>query len=173
MQHEPGVHFPGYALHDVSANTSWNKQCLEKSKDRVHESLKYKLKLPPWKLDKSLQCGLLLRTVVQTSNQMQQIYLVGTIRTQALNAWTINRRNSTLSHFEHDLKYHRFNKLTRCITRRNTQQGQQQNRNQQAKLKKKTQCTTQNRNVHISVLNGVLWDKRNTHCGILSITDII
>ena len=28
------------------------------------------------------------------------------------------------------------------------------------------QCTIQNRNVHISVLNGALWDMGQVHCGI-------
>ena len=28
------------------------------------------------------------------------------------------------------------------------------------------QCTIQNRNVHISVLNGLLWDMEQLHCGI-------
>ena len=29
-----------------------------------------------------------------------------------------------------------------------------------------SQYTIQNRNVHISVLNGVLWDMRQVHCGL-------
>ena len=32
-----------------------------------------------------------------------------------------------------------------------------------------TQCTIQNRNVHISVLNGALWDMEPVHCGICGI----
>ena len=28
------------------------------------------------------------------------------------------------------------------------------------------QCTIQEKNVHISVLNGTLWDKGEVHCGI-------
>ena len=31
------------------------------------------------------------------------------------------------------------------------------------------QCTIQNRNVHISVLNGALWDMGQVHCGISEI----
>ena len=31
------------------------------------------------------------------------------------------------------------------------------------------QCTIQNRNVHISVLNGALWDMEQVHCGICEI----
>ena len=31
------------------------------------------------------------------------------------------------------------------------------------------QCTIQSRNVHISVLNGALWDMRQVHCGICEI----
>ena len=31
------------------------------------------------------------------------------------------------------------------------------------------QCTIQNRNVHISVLNGTLWDTDQVHCGICEI----
>ena len=31
------------------------------------------------------------------------------------------------------------------------------------------QCTMQNRNVHISVLNGALWDMEQVHCGICEI----
>ena len=31
------------------------------------------------------------------------------------------------------------------------------------------QCTIQNRNVHISVLNGALWDMKQEHCGICEI----
>ena len=31
------------------------------------------------------------------------------------------------------------------------------------------QCTIQNRNVHISVLNGALWDMGQVHCGICEI----
>ena len=31
------------------------------------------------------------------------------------------------------------------------------------------QCTIQNRNVHISDLNGALWDMGQVHCGICEI----
>ena len=31
------------------------------------------------------------------------------------------------------------------------------------------QCTIQNRNVHISVLNSALWDMGQVHCGICEI----
>ena len=31
------------------------------------------------------------------------------------------------------------------------------------------QCTIQNRNVHISVVNGVLWDMEQVHCGIYEV----
>ena len=32
-----------------------------------------------------------------------------------------------------------------------------------------SQCTIQNRNVHISVLNGALWDMEQVHCGVCEI----
>ena len=31
------------------------------------------------------------------------------------------------------------------------------------------QCNIQNRNVHISVLNGAMWDTEQMHCGICEI----
>ena len=34
------------------------------------------------------------------------------------------------------------------------------------------QCTIQNRYVHISVLNGVLWDMEQVHCGMCDISKL-